>query len=98
MREADTACRLGGDEFALILPSCNADDALALAQRLASRLAALTATPGETITVSIGGSVGEATLIDDQTLVSTADRALLEAKANGKNTIVVTEATTPLHP
>ena len=38
VRTSDVVCRIGGEEFAVIMPSCNAGDALGLARRLTERL------------------------------------------------------------
>ena len=37
VRDSDVVCRIGGEEFAVIMPSCDAGDALGLAARLTER-------------------------------------------------------------
>ena len=38
VRDSDVVCRIGGEEFGVIMPSCDAGDALGLAARLTERL------------------------------------------------------------
>ena len=47
VRTSDVVCRIGGEEFAVIMPSCNAGDALGLARRLTERLERVLSTPQE---------------------------------------------------
>jgi diguanylate cyclase (GGDEF)-like protein len=79
LREGDTLARYGGDEFIAILPGARLADAVALAERL--RLAV----PGEA-TASIGVAEWDGAQSASR-LISTADRALYDAKAAGRNRI-----------
>ena len=38
VRGSDVVCRIGGEEFGVIMPSCDAGDALGLASRLSQAL------------------------------------------------------------
>ena len=88
-RDSDICCRYGGEEFALILPDTDADNAQVLADRIhnqvarASRSLRLSRLP---ITVSIGiSSATRQGSIHPKHLVEEADRALYQAKENGRN-------------
>lgn len=86
-RRTDRLARYGGEEFACLLVETSGDSALVQAKRL---LAAIAATPvvlpdGTTLTVT--GSAGVAGLTpgdSEQALLATVDRALYQAKANGR--------------
>lgn len=91
-REEDIACRFGGEEFVVILPNCNLSEAAIKAEQL--RLIIENGHPaGLLVTASIGvGSL----FIDDNTdtfatLFSRADHGTYQAKANGRNQVVLTD-------
>jgi diguanylate cyclase (GGDEF)-like protein len=89
-RAYDHLGRYGGEEFLLILPETRVDGAVAFAERVRHAVAA-TALNGndERITLSIGVTEW---LSDDGSpaiLVAEADQALFEAKAAGRNQVVV---------
>ena len=87
LRGVDTAARYGGEEFAVILPQAGLDGALIVAERLRSRLET-TEVPG---IGHITGSFGLATFPlhanSRDGLVGAADRALYQAKHEGRNRI-----------
>jgi diguanylate cyclase (GGDEF)-like protein len=91
-RSIDVAARYGGDELALILVETDRNGATVLAERLCEA-ARETEIPlresGGTMSVTL--SVGVATIPDAadglESLVDSADRALLRAKKAGKNQI-----------
>jgi len=81
LRPGDLLARVGGEEFALALPGCDVPAARGLADRL--RLAM---PDGQTCSIGIAAwRVGE----QDVALVARADRALYDAKADGRDRIVV---------
>ena len=87
-RDADLLVRYGGDEF-LILPEGGEDAAVAVAQRVHEAVAAghwSSIADGLSVTVSIG--VGQAVDTSPDPLTA-ADVALLSAKRNGRNQIVI---------
>jgi diguanylate cyclase (GGDEF)-like protein len=77
LRTGDLVARLGGDEFALLLPDCNAANALEVVERLRLRIPS-----GQTCSAGIAthkpGSPPEA-------LMTQADTALYEAKTAGRD-------------
>lgn len=89
VRASDIACRIGGEEFGVILPSCDAGDALGLATRLLSRVSQMTLEETGRITVSIGISQGPEHAMNPKELVNYAEAAMLTAKAKGGNRVVL---------
>jgi two-component system cell cycle response regulator len=94
IRSYDAAGRLGGDEFLIVLPGCDADAAIDLAERVRNDLAmAQFPLPEEdifSISVSMGitcSSMGVG--LDSEDLIFAADSALLRAKQMGKNRVEV---------
>jgi len=91
LRSADVAARYGGDEFIVLLPQARAEQAEILAQRIAEQFEAerLHKTPEVPVSLSIGiACLSESGAITDEQFVQAADRALYEAKAQGRNRVV----------
>ncbi len=98
LRGNDTVARLGGDEFALILEDIDDPQiALQLCQKLCATLAepyTLTV-DGKPIELHISASIGIAQYVKDdrpdanEQLILTADRAMYDAKRQGKNRCVL---------
>lgn len=84
--------RIGGEEFAAFVP-CNAAGAIQIAEavRLAVMGTRFSGVPGLTCTASIG--VAEALPVGDtlQSLLRRCDVALYEAKARGRNQVVLSD-------
>jgi diguanylate cyclase (GGDEF)-like protein len=89
VRASDIACRIGGEEFAVILPSCDAGDALGLAARFNDELAQARFDPAGKMTVSVGVAQGPDHAMNPRELVACAETAMMTAKAQGKNRIVL---------
>ncbi len=87
-REGDLVARFGGEEFVVLLSHCDAAFALDKAESLRAELAALN--PHDLpITTSIGVSTLEGELRGNfETLFSSADKGVYEAKENGRNRVV----------
>jgi len=91
LRATDVPARYGGDEFIVLLPETPAKGALDVAERIRK---AISATPlgieGRTIPCTV--SVGVACFPEDgrtlDTLAARADRALYQAKKDGRNRVV----------
>jgi diguanylate cyclase (GGDEF)-like protein len=95
VRGSDVVCRVGGEEFGVIMPSCEASDALGLAMRLTERLRDADLDAAGTMTVSIGISQGPQHAMNPRELVACAEAAMMTAKAHGKNrTVLYEEGTT----
>jgi diguanylate cyclase (GGDEF)-like protein len=85
VRDGDCAARYGGEEFALVLPSAASVDMTAAAEVVVSRLRERWDGP---VTFSVGIAVHRAGDAPSTTLAR-ADAAVYEAKAQGRNTLVV---------
>jgi diguanylate cyclase (GGDEF)-like protein len=88
LRASDMVGRLGGEEFVAILPA-SADIAVIAAQRVRRSFETLGAVVnGHSVnaTVSIGAASGEPGA-DIMALIEAADKALYEAKKNGRNQV-----------
>lgn len=98
LRTMDTAYRYGGEEFTVLLPETSVEEAITVAQRIQSRLAAEEfVTSGgikNTITLSVG--ITEYSPKEDLTsFISRADKAMYLSKDRGKNTISVLQPKDP---
>jgi diguanylate cyclase (GGDEF)-like protein len=89
VRPADLVSRYGGEEFVIVLPDCATNTATAVLERIREHLA-LSLTSGRVppFTVSFGLATStDATTFDE--IVDVADHALLNAKAAGRNRVVL---------
>jgi diguanylate cyclase (GGDEF)-like protein len=100
MRAEDLAARFGGEEFVLLLSHCTAQQGLAFADRL--RLAIAAAAVGRAangmqthVTASLGLTEASAATTDLAELLQQADLAMYQAKAAGRNHVVLAGAATP---
>lgn len=96
----EIACRMGGEEFMLLLPGTDQKAAEGRAEKLRRAIEAITLRYGEKnlprITVSVGVALFPVHGQMPQDLLRVADDAMYEAKAQGRNRVVVgsTEAGT----
>ncbi len=94
-RAADLAARYGGEEFALVLGETDADGARWVAENVRQHVADLGishVTPARRVTISCGVvSVLPQGGYSFETLLRSADRALYQAKKNGRDTVAVGE-------
>ena len=89
VRPGDLVARYGGEEFVVILPDCTVPDARAVVERVRERLsAALEGAAVPRFTVSFGLTVSRPEQTFSETL-EVADAALLDAKATGRDRVVV---------
>ncbi len=91
LRGSDVVCRLGGEEFGVVMPSCDAVDALSLGRRLTDALDQVDFGPAGKITISVGISQGPEHAMNPRELVACSEAAMMTAKARGKNQIVLFE-------
>lgn len=92
VRARDTAARWGGEEFVVILPEARLEDARMAAEKLRSLVAATTfeAMPELQVTISLG--VGAIAGVEPfHMLFRRVDVALYQAKAQGRNRVVVAQ-------
>ncbi len=84
-RAGDFVARYGGEEFALILPMTRKLDALKLAERIRLSMERI----GLPLTLSVGVATFPEDSPDPDGLLKAADQALYQAKAAGRNRVVV---------
>ena len=84
VRSGDSVVRYGGEEFAIWLPDADLDEASDIAQRVHEQIRTLQVA-NETVTVSIGIACLQPCDRYLTQLLAAADRALYEAKAQGRN-------------
>jgi diguanylate cyclase (GGDEF)-like protein len=95
LRPADTACRYGGEEFVIVLPSCPVGEAAQVLERVRRSLAErIAAAHLPVFTVSFGVAASEQAG-DFKAVVALADEALLRAKHDGRDTVVVSSGSQP---
>jgi diguanylate cyclase (GGDEF)-like protein len=86
VRIFDVCARYGGEEFVIVMPDASLQVAQQVAERIRLRIERRFAHDAPRVTVSIGvGMLGPHAAADD--LIDIADRALIAAKAAGKNLV-----------
>jgi len=86
-RASDVVCRVGGEEFGVIMPSSTAEEATAFARRFKGQ-PSIFDDVGE-VTVSVGVSEGPGQASDAKTLTTYAENAMMTAKAQGKDRVLI---------
>ena len=92
----DCGSRFGGEEFAVMLPGRDLESAAFLGERLRRSLESLRLNSAEgpiTLTVSIGVSQLAPGEKDWEPMLHRADKALYQAKREGRNRVVLWSAT-----
>ena len=94
MREVDTVARYGGEEFVIILPETSSGGARYVAERLRksveqAKFFAGSAAAVERLSISIGIAIFDTDAQFKRDLIEFADAALYDAKASGRNQIVL---------
>jgi diguanylate cyclase (GGDEF)-like protein len=96
-RTTDYVGRFGGEEFIIILPNCDAEMSIEVANRYRKSIEAQKIQVGEH-TIQITASFGVTTMLPTNTcqfkmqtcldeMINTADKALYDAKQNGRNCV-----------
>lgn len=91
-RETDLLCRFGGEEFIIVLFRTNGDAALKVMERVRQSIASRSFTAGghglnSTVSIGLANGIQQ----DIQQAIKAADTALYQAKANGRNCVVLAE-------
>ncbi|GEN29376.1 hypothetical protein HVA01_30220 [Halovibrio variabilis] len=89
-RPSDTLARIGGEEFCLLMPDTHTHDALQAADRLrreVEKMAINGHALANNLTISIGVTTSTAGEHNFERLYCLADKALYQAKANGRNRV-----------
>lgn len=92
VRKIDSGFRYGGEEFAVILPRCDREALVALAERVRAAFAAEAFPVGQGEAQRLSVSIGAALYRRGaplESFIRSADRALYEAKRGGKNQVVL---------
>ena len=84
VRTGEVLARVGGEEFAWLLPACDAEEALAAANRARAAIASEPFGRAGKLTMSAGVGL-VSTPSDGDALYRMADRALYDAKQSGRN-------------
>ncbi|MDP1679547.1 MAG: diguanylate cyclase [Candidatus Nitrotoga sp.] len=87
-RKQDLVCRYGGEEFLVICPDADAEQVYQYAERLRQKVAAGNIHMNLVVTISIGVSTKEPTLLNAEMLLQLADKRLYIAKKLGRNRTV----------
>lgn len=92
LRSADVASRYGGEEFSVLLPQTSLPEAGVIAERMREKIERTyfphaKSQPLGAVTISIGVSTFSRTVNTAEQIIWAADRALYEAKHEGKNRI-----------
>ena len=92
LRSADIACRYGGEEFCILLPQTSVSEAGAIAERMRQKVTETEypygkSQPMGTVSISIGISTFGRHIDTAESVINAADRALYNAKRQGKNRI-----------
>jgi diguanylate cyclase (GGDEF)-like protein len=94
-RSSDIAARFGGEEFIIVMFNTQTTEALSVCERVRSELEAVMPSVDDNtipITASIGMVSLNSTSANFETMYRLADRALYQAKHNGRNRTVVAHA------
>jgi len=92
IRDCDVACRYGGEELVILMPDCAQQDAARRAEVLRADIAGAPPMPDgagpDTITASFGVAEFPIHGPDAEALFRAADRALYQAKREGRNRVI----------
>jgi diguanylate cyclase (GGDEF)-like protein len=98
VRDRDLVARYGGEEFVIVLSGTDAEEAMKIAQRICQQIASLqidhrSSPVRKFVTLSCGvASTIPNLLSSSEKLIATADRALYEAKQQGRDRAVLRES------
>jgi diguanylate cyclase (GGDEF)-like protein/PAS domain S-box-containing protein len=89
VRDSDFVARFGGEEFMALLPATGREGALLLAEKVRLAVESNPVPQLGAVTVSVGVATADITHTSKDLAVQQADSAMYQAKANGRNLVVV---------
>lgn len=93
VRPMDVVARIGGEEFGILLQRVGQQEAGALAEKVRRQVELIpwppSGEPGKALSISIGVAAIDARATQVTDILGNADRRLYEAKAEGRNRIVM---------
>jgi diguanylate cyclase (GGDEF)-like protein len=92
VRTVDVVARYGGEEFSILLPKTDWEGTRHVAERIRQKVADLEIWVGNDrtgVTVSIGVAEWGPSMHDAEALIQLADQGLYQAKASGKNCVIL---------
>jgi diguanylate cyclase (GGDEF)-like protein len=92
LRQIDSFGRFGGEEFIVLLPETNPSDAMVVAERIRAAVATPSELPAYTVSIGVTTRSYGDTTVDE--LLARADKALYQAKANGRNRVEIARLNT----
>jgi diguanylate cyclase (GGDEF)-like protein len=102
VRDADILIRYGGDEFVILFPETPLSGGLVIAERIRLVIGSTQFLESQKIDARVSASIGIAaypeSADDVRGLISSADRAMYEAKSLGKNRVVAARPLSFLEP
>ncbi len=91
IRPNDLACRYGGEEFVVVLPECPIEEAVSVIERVRAAVADI-GTSGRVPPFTVSFGLASSQQADSfERVVALADAALLRAKADGRDRVVVAD-------
>ena len=91
-RPSDEICRYGGEEFAILMPATDADGATSLLNRIRKAIeCSPVAFAGSEIYLTMSAGITSIVVpphMNEQSIIDVADKALYEAKQNGRNQVI----------
>ena len=88
MRTMDVFARLGGDEFILLMPETGGENAVEAAERIQNEVNSEMKANRWPVTLSIGVSTFQGTILSSEEVIEQADNTMYAAKNSGKNRII----------
>ena len=102
LRAGSKLGRLGGAQFAVLFTECALDQAVVAAERCRRAIERLTLSTAEGADIEVTASFGVAPLysyaLSPEELIELADRALYQAKSNGRNRVEVGQVVPSFYP
>ena len=87
VRKIDTIGRWGGEDFLIIVPQTDRESAVLVAEKIRTAIAAMEDVVWQRITASFGVATAQPEMADSEVLLRLADKALYQAKENGRNQV-----------